>query len=150
MSKDVHRNEDHSLHNCKALIFCCMDWRLHPHLEEYFSKSFRRFDICSEAGSVKDFSNPAVSEYLLRQIDLSRTLHNTHTVVLTIHSDCGAYGGLARFKSKEEEFSHHQQELKKAANAIKQRFSDIEVQCFFVDLENKSGEWRAEFRKIKI
>ena len=36
-------------------------------------------------------------QFVLEQIRKSMQLHGTHTVLLMLHSDCGAYGGLAAF-----------------------------------------------------
>ena len=48
-------------------------------------------------------------EFVVEQIRKSMRLHGTDRVVLMVHSDCGAYGGLARFRGDEEaEARYHQ------------------------------------------
>jgi len=34
------------------LLFACLDWRLHPQIEEYFAKN-NKCDCCITAGSIK-------------------------------------------------------------------------------------------------
>jgi carbonic anhydrase len=69
-------------------------------------------------------------------------LHDTDTVVLMVHSDCGAYGGLAAFDNDpHREAENHRQEMHKAADALKAELPEINVRAFFVDFE---GVWEAD------
>jgi hypothetical protein len=66
-------------------------------------------------------------------------LHNTRTVVLMVHSDCGAYGGLAAFKGDaKQEIEHHTADLQRAAKFLKREIPELTVNCYFVDFE---GVW---------
>ena len=50
------------------------------------------------AGGAKVLASPereADREFVLDQIRKSMRLHGTRRVILMVHSDCGAYGGLA-------------------------------------------------------
>ncbi len=82
-------------------------------------------------------------EFVLEQIRKSIRLHGTMRVILMVHSDCGAYGGLAggfRGDAKAEA-THHQHELAQAAANLLKAIPGIEVQGYFVDFE---GIWEAE------
>jgi hypothetical protein len=69
-------------------------------------------------------------------------LHQTRTVILMLHSDCGAYGGLSAFENdSQREAEHHRQELSRAAQVLKSEIPELLVQTYFVDFE---GVWETE------
>lgn len=139
-----------SEHQCNAITLTCIDWRLHPQTELFYGKEYGRFDACMAAGSVKDLLNPATAEYWLRQIEISCSLHDPRFVALTMHADCGAYGGLAAFGGKRErEREHHVGVLGRVREIICQRFPQLEPQLFFLDLIKRADhDW--ECRPYKI
>ena len=62
-------------------------------------------------------------------------------VILMVHSDCGAYGGLEAFGGDHgAEAAHHERELQRAAANLRAAIPGIEVQGYFVDFE---GIWDA-------
>jgi len=60
-----------------------------------------------------------------------------------VHSDCGAYGGLAGGfgGDAEAEAEHHERELQRAAANLREAIPGIEVQGYFVDFD---GIWDAK------
>ena len=80
---------------------------------------------------------------MLDQIRKSIRLHDTKRVILMVHSDCGAYGGLADGfgGNVQAEAAHHQRELALAAANLAKAIPGIEIQAYFVDFE---GIWDAE------
>ena len=60
-----------------------------------------------------------------------------------VHSDCGAYGGLAAGFGGDAaaEAAHHERELQHAAANLRTAIPGIEVRGYFVDFE---GIWDAE------
>jgi len=70
-------------------------------------------------------------------------LHDTKRVILMVHSDCGAYGGLAGGfgGDAQAEAAHHQRELVVAADNLSKAIPGIDIQGYFVDFE---GIWDAE------
>ena len=74
--------------------------------------------------------------FILEQVRMSILLHKTERAYIMCHSDCATYGGLAAFKGdREVEAKHHCQELERAAGLLKDRFPDLQVECFFVNFE---------------
>ena len=67
-------------------------------------------------------------------------LHGTDRVILMLHSDCGAYGGLAgRFQGDTTaEADHHRAELNRAAEFLNDAIPGLTVDCFFLNFE---GVW---------
>jgi hypothetical protein len=69
-------------------------------------------------------------------------LHGTRLVILKLHSDCGAYGGLASFGGDARaEAEHHERELLRAAECLRAAIPEIEVRGYFVDFE---GVWEVQ------
>jgi hypothetical protein len=64
-----------------------------------------------------------------------------------VHSDCGAYGGLAGTfgGDTQAEATHHEAELRRAAESLVRAIPGIEVQGYFVDFE---GIWDAEIGTV--
>jgi hypothetical protein len=61
-----------------------------------------------------------------------------------VHSDCGAYGGLAAFQGDASaEAEHHGNELRRAAAVLRSAIPEVEVEGYFVDFE---GVWNAELQ----
>jgi carbonic anhydrase len=98
------------------------------------------------AGGAKLLASPereSEREFVLDQVQKSVRLHATKLVILMVHSDCGAYGGLAGGfgNDVELEAKHHEQELKTAARCIYERVPGIAVQAYFVNFE---GVWQVQ------
>ena len=78
---------------------------------------------------------------MLEQIRKSIALHGTKTVLLMLHSDCGAYGGLASFNNDvAREAENHRQDLHRALDFLHKNIPEIDVLGYFVDFE---GVWEA-------
>ena len=103
-------------------------------------------DPIKVAGGAKSLALPEVKtdrEFVLEQIRKSMRLHDTKRVILIVHSDCGAYGGLAGAfgGNVEAEAARHQRELALAAANLAEAIPGLDIQVFFVDFE---GIWDAE------
>jgi carbonic anhydrase len=147
MKKVFHFDSPREKYRCDAAILWCFDNRF----ELGFRKFLKRIGVTNSdpikvAGGAKCLASPDLEterEFVLEQIRKSMHLHGTRRVILMVHSDCGAYGGLAggfRGDAKAEA-SHHQRELALAAANLLKAIPGIEVQGYFVDFE---GIWDAE------
>jgi hypothetical protein len=66
-------------------------------------------------------------------------LHGTTRVILMLHSDCGAYGGLEHFDGDTKaEAEHHKAELERATHNLRAAIPGLDVESYFVDFE---GVW---------
>lgn len=135
-------------HSCPVIVFACIDWRLHPDIEELLKKRYGAFDLCVTVGAVKGFGDPSIRDFILNQIEVSQKLHGSRVVVLVMHRDCGAYGGSGAFADGETEIAHHSEVLEKTAGIIKTKFSDVEIESFFADLKEDSGKWQCELLPV--
>jgi hypothetical protein len=148
MKKVFHFDAPHGKYHCDAAILWCFDNR--------FELGFRMFlkrigVICSDpvkiAGGAKCMASPeheSDREFVLERIRKSMRLNGTRRVIPMLHSDCGAYGGLAEGFGGDPgtEATHHQRELQRAAGNLRAAVPGIEVQGYFVDFED--GIWDAE------
>jgi len=147
MKKVFHFESSRERYQCDAAILWCFDNR--------FDLAFRKFlkrigvnnsDPIKIAGGAKCMATPELEterEFALEQIRKSMNLHGTRRVILMVHSDCGAYGGLAGGfgGNVQAEAAHHQRELALAAVNLLKAIPGIEVQGYFVDFE---GIWDAQ------
>jgi hypothetical protein len=152
VKKVFHFEAPRENYRCDAAILWCFDHR--------FDLGFRKFlkrigvansDPIKVAGGAKCLASPehaAEREFVLEQIRKSMRLHGTSRVILMVHSDCGAYGGLAGGfgGDAQAEAAHHQRELARAAANLLETIPGIEVQGYFVDFE---GVWDAEVATVQ-
>jgi len=151
MKKVFHFDAPREKYQCDAAILWCFDNR--------FELGFRKFlkrigvvhsDPIKVAGGAKCLASPeSESEraFVLEQIRKSMRLHGTKTVILMVHSDCGAYGGLDEgfHGDTEAEAVHHERELRVAAAKLLEVIPGLEVRGYFVDFE---GIWEAEIESV--
>lgn len=129
-----------------AAVVWCFDHRF----ETVFRKLLKRIGVLTGdairiAGGAKSLASPeqeSARQFVLDQIQKSIRLHKTSTVVLMVHSDCGAYGGLAAFnRDAAKEASHHAAELQHAASFLKEQIPGVAIKSYFVDFD---GVWEIE------
>ena len=147
MKKIFHFDAPRESYQCDAAVLWCFDSRF----ELGFSKFLKRLglvniDAIKIAGGAKSLASPERAsdcEFVLDQVQKSIRLHGTKRVILMVHSDCGAYGGLAGGfgKNARLEAEHHERELTKAAEYVVEQIPGVDVQAYFVDFE---GVWEVE------
>ena len=94
------------------------------------------------AGAAKWLSSPEHEDdrdFVLRQIRTSMRRHGSERVLLFLHSDCGAYGGLASFQNDPaRELAAMRAELGSAERFVRLSEPALEVESYFVNFE---GVW---------
>lgn len=112
-----------SNHACEAVIVTCIDFRFQEYINIWISENFttKSCDRIAVAGGVFD------SEYILKQISISKRLHQIKRVILINHEDCGAYGETGTAEK-------HAEDLKNASSKIRGQYPDLEVETFFLHL----------------
>src|SRR5580658_7714072 len=99
MTKVFHFDSPREKYHCDAAIVWCFDNRFNLG----FTKFLKRIGVVNAdpikvAGGAKCLASPELErdrEFVLEQIRKSIRLHGTKLAILMLHSDCGAYGGLA-------------------------------------------------------
>jgi carbonic anhydrase len=144
MKKIFHFDAPREWYVCDAAIVYCFDSRF----DAGFSKFLKRLGITNPdpiriAGGAKALASPdreTDRAFVFEQILKSVRLHGTKRVILMLHSDCGAYGRLEKFKGDATaEATHHQRELQRAAENVNAAIPGVEVDTYFVDFE---GIWQ--------
>jgi hypothetical protein len=140
MKKVYHFEAPRRIYHCDAAIVWCFDNRFELGFRKYLKRIGVNYsDPIKIAGGAKSLASPANEgerEFVLDQIRTSMRLHGTERVILMLHSDCGAYGGLAAFGGDPQaEAEHHRLELHAAAAAVKRAIPEIQVSGYFVDFE---------------
>ncbi len=124
-----------------SIVLSCIDYRFWPDALPLLEKKFGEFDLIELAGGSKNLASPATEadkQAVLESIKVSVDLHGANQIILTNHTDCGAYGGSRKFASKSSEIMFHKQELEKSAKVIKDYFPNLNVQKVIIDLDDKN------------
>jgi hypothetical protein len=146
MRKVFHFDSPREKYHCDAAVVWCFDNR--------FELAFRKFlkragvfncDPIKVAGGAKCLASPeneAERAFVLEQIQKSIRLHGTRRVVLMLHSDCGAYGGLKAFHDDARaEAECLAGEMNRAAASLAAAIPGLAVEGYLVDFE---GVWEVE------
>ena len=129
-------------HTCTTLIFHCIDFRFGSDIKAYLEKEnlLGDVDIVSIAGVCKNLVDPAKptdAEFVMRQIDISKRLHDVCTVILMNHTDCGGYGGRKAFASMEDEEKKHRGDMEAAKRMILEKYPDLEVKTVLAHIDDQ-------------
>ncbi len=140
MRKVFHFNSSPDQYIADAAVLCCFDERIRHTVQKFLKKQgILRPDMVIVAGGAKTLASPRNDferDFILEQVRMSILLHKSARVFLMSHSDCATYGGLAAFEGdRQRESEHHKNELCRAAELVKERFPDVNVECFFVTFE---------------
>lgn len=146
MKKVFHFDTASEQYRADAAVVWCFDHRFHLPFAKFLKREgLEKTDIVKIAGGAKPLASPAREtdrEFVLDQIRTSVRLHQTRVVVLMLHSDCGAYGGLAAFAGDARaEASHHQEQLRRAVACLREAVPGVDVRAYFADFE---GVWELE------
>jgi carbonic anhydrase len=133
-------------YKCDAAVVWCFDNRFELLLRKVVKRlGLAYYDPIRIAGGTKYLASPDSErdrQFVLEQIRISMRLHETKTVILMLHSDCGAYGGLAAFGGDAgKETQNHRTELERAASYLLSQIPELTVKTYFVDFE---GVWELE------
>lgn len=146
MKKVFHFDSQTDVYRADACVVSCFDARFELVTRKFLKKrGIWWADPLKIAGGAKIFASPAEESqriFALEQVRTSMRLHGTNRVMLMVHSDCGAYGGLKAFDGNEErEAANHESELRGAAEFLKNNVPAVEVECYYLKF---TGIWALE------
>lgn len=146
MEKIFHFDASSAPYTADAAVLCCFDSRIRQTVNKFLRREQIAFpDMIVVAGGAKTMASPRNDferDFILEQVRMSVLLHKTRRMILTSHSDCATYGGLAAFKGDaQNEKRHHENELLRAAELVSSQFPELQVDCYFIDFE---GMWRVQ------
>src|SRR5512146_656559 len=141
MRKLFHFDSPADPYRADATVVGCFDDRF----QLVFRKFLRRIgavraDVISIGGGANTLAGSgAEGEFVLEQLRVSLRLHASPRIVLFMHSDCMACGGLAIFQGdRSAEAAHHWQQLRRSAVRVREQFPRTGVETYFADFE---GVW---------
>ncbi len=146
MRKVFHFDSSPDAYVAEAAVLCCFDHRINLAVRKFLQRnSINHPDMIIVAGGAKTLASPRNDferDFILEQIRLSIQLHACRRVILTSHSDCATYGGLARFQGDQAaESAHHKSELQRAAELVRSKFPGVTVETYFVKFD---GIWESK------
>ncbi|HET7206299.1 MAG TPA: carbonic anhydrase [Terriglobales bacterium] len=146
MRKIFHFDSSPDAYVADAAVLCCFDHRINLAVRKFLQhNAIAHPDMIVVAGGAKTLASPRndfEQDFILEQIRLSIDLHACQRVILTSHSDCATYGGLARFKGdRDAESVHHKSELQRAAEFVRSKFPAVSVETYFVAFD---GVWESK------
>jgi hypothetical protein len=149
MRKVFHFDSPRARYKADAAIIWCFDHRFDVVLHKLTKRiGVEFFDPILVAGGAKCLAGNDLErdrQFVLEQVRKSIQLHGTRTVLLMLHSDCGAYGGLAAFNNDTaQEAENHRQDLHRAVDFLQAEIPELTIRGFFVDFE---GVWEADYSK---
>lgn len=126
-------------HACSTMILHCMDFRFGSAIRGELERRgiLDDCDIVSIAGAGKCLVSDEPKSWhdcSLQMVDLSKKLHGIQKLIIMNHTDCGAYGGREAFESDEAETAKHKADLAKAAEVVKTRHPDLEVETVLANI----------------
>ncbi len=150
MRKIVHFETERETYTADAAVITCFDARFRNVSRKLLKRlGVAHADLISIAGAAKALASPADEcerEFVLTQLRASVRLHQTARVLLLMHSDCGAYGGLQAFADDTgAEAQHHSNELRHAADVVRSSMPELTVETYFLDFE---GGWEVETTEL--
>lgn len=145
MQKVFHFDSPPEPYVADAAVLCCFDQRIRLAVNKFLRRrNILRPDMIVVAGGAKTLASPRndfEQDFILEQVRMSIRLHQTQRVMLTCHSDCATYGGLAAYGGNlQAEAEHHVSELWRAADLVRASFPQVEVEPYFINFE---GVWEA-------
>jgi carbonic anhydrase len=145
VKKVFHFDSPREHYQSDAAVVWCFDQRFDLASQKFLKRNGVTItDVIKIAGGAKSLASPEQEtdrEFVLDQLLKSIKLHDTKRVILMMHSDCGAYGGLAAFRGDAAaEAAHHESELQRASSILRAAFPNLKIDAYFVDFE---GVWDA-------
>jgi carbonic anhydrase len=145
MRKVFHFDAPREKYHCDAAIVWCFDSRFEPGFRKYL----KRIGVLNTApiriaGGAKCLASPphdADREFVLEPLRKSIRLHDTRRVILMVHTDCAACGGLAGGFGGDthREVERLQAGLERAASFVRRELPGVPVDTFYVGFD---GVWQ--------
>ena len=137
-------------HTCTFLLMHCMDFRFGKKMKEFMeqNKLMGDADLVSVAGAAQNIVKPETQAFALRQIEISKTLHEMKVVHLVNHTDCGAYGGKKAFADEKAEYDQLTGDLKQAKDIVLAKWPDLEVVLWLAHIDESGAEPQISFEAV--
>jgi hypothetical protein len=131
--------------SAKAMVLSCMDFRLLDDIV-YFMNALgynNNYDQFILAGSSLGFNQEKWESWgaLWKQhLELAKKLHHVKEIICIDHDKCGAYKLFYPEMKPEEERQHHEKNLQKFKDRMKELYPDLGFRGFFIKLDGTADE----------
>lgn len=127
----------------ETFLVSCIDPRLTDDTTFYFAAlgrtdRYSEMRIAGAALAAIDEKRPAWQAALWENLDASRRLHGVSRVTFLNHRDCGAldlWAGRRLAENPVEELRLHQEVLTRAAEAVRRRYPEMQVEIKLMELD---------------
>ena len=119
------------LHNAKAMVFCCMDFRLRDNMVCQLNlKGYKdNYDEVIAAGCSLGYNGlldyTGWNIFVDEHIELAYNLHNISEIIIIDHEKCGAFTAEYGELSTSDEYAKHVENLETCANTLWDKFNPI-------------------------
>lgn len=148
MKNGREKEETKEAHYNFAYVLACGDPEIKIPLTRELDARFgpKGYFWLPELGGCKDLSSPDVEldcDRIIGKIREAYDIHSFGLIVLINHSNCGKYklSGVS-FDDPQKEEQFHTEELKKAAEIIKNEFSDKTVETWYFLKAEQKVAWK--------
>ena len=133
--------QEHLALGCDLTVISCIDFRLQRdnglfrELHAVYGAD-ASFDLLTLPGSCYRLvrESDALRDIVLEDLAVSVSLHQPEVVAIVQHDDCGKYQSVMTFKDRAEEDRVLTRDAHRAAQILKDRFTNVEVQAFIARL----------------
>ena len=122
-------------HIAPNIVVACVDFRFQNEFLAHCNKQLgeKTFDYLAYPGASKSILDVESSSAIFFAISALAKIHQTQTIIILDHIDCGAYGGSAMFDSIEDEIDFHKEKLQEAKATIAEKFPKLKVELLIYD-----------------
>lgn len=116
-------------HHCETLIVHCIDFRFQQFIDEWIGKRLppKSYDRVGLGGGIYDFYS------ILKQVEISTSLHHISKVIFINHEDCGAYGAAGTYE-------RHIHDLTESERKIEALYPRLDVETYYLHLDGTFEE----------
>ena len=131
------------LHRSAAIVLSCMDFRLRDNLDcnlthMGYKNNYDEFILAGASLGYNGLLDYNWQTCANAHIELSRELHEITEIILVDHMRCGAYKAKYGNITAIEEYEYHRDNLKSAAQTIKQKYPSFTVKKFILSIDGGS------------
>lgn len=120
-----------------AFVLACIDYRIGVALAKFLTEDLRViYTLKVDAGGVQQISagSSEIRRWFRSNFKIGNGKHKAGRFILINHTDCAAYNGSAEHASLDDEIIFHQNELRIAAEYLRENFPGIEIEAYLAVL----------------
>ncbi|MCC7356012.1 MAG: hypothetical protein IT410_00115 [Candidatus Doudnabacteria bacterium] len=120
-----------------AFVLSCIEYRIGKAVPNFLIETLGvSYTMKEAAGGVREINagDEKICEWILMNVGIGVDKHGAAKVVLINHTDCAAYKAYVKFASEAEEILFHTEELRKAADRLRESFPNMVIEAYIAVL----------------